>query len=353
MGSASDVAAAPVLRIGAVVKRFGAQTVLDRCSLDVAEGEIVTLLGPSGCGKTTLLRCVAGFWAVDEGEIRIDGGDMARVPVNRRPVGVVFQGYALFPHLTVAGNVGYGLRMRGMLRAEIARRIATALETVSLTGLEDRYPAQLSGGQQQRVAIARVLVLEPRVLLLDEPFNALDAKLRGAMQVELRQLIKRLGITAIFVTHDQEEALTISDRIAVMRGGRIDQAAPPEEVFDHPASAYVADFIGSSNFWEARAEGGRVALPDGQSVATDLRGPVKVMVRPHNLRLKPGGNGPWHGEVLFHRAIGPLVEYHVETAEGAELRVVVMRQERARPIPEGAPVTLAVLDPDVCPVYRA
>jgi ABC-type Fe3+/spermidine/putrescine transport system ATPase subunit len=191
------------------------------------------------------------------------------------------------------------------------------------------------------------------VLLLDEPFNALDAKLRGAMQVELRQLIKRLGMTAIFVTHDQEEALTMSDRIAVMRDGRIEQAAPPEEVFDRPASAYVADFIGSSNFWEARAEGGRVALPDGQSVATDLRGPVKVMARPHNLRLKPGEEGPWRGEVLFHRAIGPLVEYHVGTADGAELRIVVMRQKRAGPIPEGAPVTLAVLDPDLCPVYRA
>jgi ABC-type Fe3+/spermidine/putrescine transport system ATPase subunit len=352
LGAATDVAA-PILRICAVIKRFGALTVLDRCSLDVAEGEIVTLLGPSGCGKTTLLRCVAGFWDADEGEIRIDGRYMARVPVNRRPVGVVFQGYALFPHLTVAGNVGYGLRMRRTPRAEIAGRVAAALETVSLTGLEDRYPAQLSGGQQQRVAIARVLVLEPRVLLLDEPFNALDAKLRAVMQVELRQLIKRLGITAIFVTHDQEEALTMSDRIAVMRGGRIEQAAPPEEVFDRPASAYVADFIGSSNFWEARAEGGRVALPDGQSVATALRGPVKVMARPHNLRLKPGEDGPWRGEVIFHRTIGPLVEYHVETADGAELRVVVMRQERTRAIAEGAPVTLAVLDPDLCPVYLA
>jgi ABC-type Fe3+/spermidine/putrescine transport system ATPase subunit len=342
-----------VLHIGAVVKRFGALAVLDRCSLDVAEGEIVTLLGPSGCGKTTLLRCIAGFWDADEGEIRIDGRDVARTAVNHRPVGVVFQGYALFPHLTVAGNVGYGLRMRGMQRAEIARRIGAALETVSLRGFEDRYPAQLSGGQQQRVAIARVLVLEPRVLLLDEPFNALDAKLRGTMQVEMRQLIKRLGMTAIFVTHDQEEALTISDRIAIMRGGRIEQAAPPEEVFDRPASAYVADFIGSSNFWEACAEGGCVALPDGQSVSTDLQGPVKVMARPHNLRLKPGEDGAWRGEVLFHRAIGPLVEYHVGTADGVELRVVVMRQERARPIPEGAPVTLAVLDPDLCPVYRA
>ena len=351
MGPELDLATAPVLRIDAVTKRFGPNTVLDRCALDVAEGEIVTLLGPSGCGKTTLLRCIAGFLSADSGDVLIDGHDMTRVPVNRRPVGVVFQSYALFPHLTVAANVGYGLRMRGTPRAEIARRVAAALEMVSLVEFGERYPVQLSGGQQQRVAIARVLVLEPRVLLLDEPFNALDAKLRATMQVELRQLIKRFGITAIFVTHDQEEALTMSDRIAVMRGGRIEQVAPPADVFDRPASAYVADFIGSSNFWAARAEGGRVTLPDGQSLATDLEGPVKVMARPHNLRLAAGADGSWRGAVLFHRVIGPLIEYHVETADGAELRVVLMRQERARAIPDGAPVTVAVLDPDLCAIY--
>ncbi|WP_108661300.1 ABC transporter ATP-binding protein [Acuticoccus kandeliae] len=343
---------APVLRIGAVTKRFGAQTVLDRCVLDVAEGEIVTLLGPSGCGKTTLLRCIAGFWDADDGRILVDGHDMSRVPVNRRPVGVVFQSYALFPHLTVAANVGYGLKMRGVAKAEIARRVAAALETVSLTGFEARYPAQLSGGQQQRVAIARVMVLEPRVLLLDEPFNALDAKLRGAMQVDLRQLIKRLGMTAIFVTHDQEEALTMSDRIAVMRGGKIEQVAPPEEIFDRPATAYVADFIGSSNFWEGRASGGRVALPDAQTVPTDLDGPVKIMARPHNLRLDPGGEGAWRGTIRFHRSIGPLVEYHVGMDDGTALRVVLMRQERAGLLVEGAPVSVAVLDPDLCAIYQ-
>jgi ABC-type Fe3+/spermidine/putrescine transport system ATPase subunit len=345
-------AAAPVLTVGAVAKRFGDQTVLDGCSLDVAEGEILTLLGPSGCGKTTLLRCIAGFWDADAGTIAIDGRDMRRVPVNRRPVGVVFQSYALFPHLTVAGNVGYGLRMRRLPKAEIAARVAAALETVSLAGFAERYPAQLSGGQQQRVAIARVLVLEPRVLLLDEPFNALDAKLRGAMQVDLRALIKRLGITAIFVTHDQEEALTMSDRIAVMRAGRIEQVAAPAEVFDRPASAYVADFVGSSNFWGAEAAGGRVPLPDGQSLATDLDGPVRVMSRPHNLRLTPGGAGPWRGAVQGHRAVGPLVEYRVATAAGGDVRVAALR-ERGAPVPDLAPVTLAVIDPDLCAVYRA
>ncbi|MEM7730641.1 MAG: ABC transporter ATP-binding protein, partial [Pseudomonadota bacterium] len=281
------IATAPVLNIGGVSKRFGTTTVLQDCSLDIAEGEVVTLLGPSGCGKTTLLRCIAGFWDADDGTIAIDGRDMAPVPVNRRPVGVVFQSYALFPHMTVAQNVGYALRMGGVARQKAREKVNAALETVSLTGFEGRYPAQLSGGQQQRVAIARVLVMEPRVLLLDEPFNALDAKLRGTMQVELRQLIKTLGLTSIFVTHDQEEALTMSDRIAVMRAGRIEQVASPDEIFDRPATAYVADFIGTSNFWDAKARDGQVALPDGQSVATHLDGAVRVMARPHNLRLMP------------------------------------------------------------------
>ena len=346
------ISTAAVLKIAAVTKRFGPLTVLDGCALDVAEGEIVTLLGPSGCGKTTLLRCIAGFLEPDAGAILIDERDTVRLPVNRRPVGVVFQSYALFPHLTVAQNVGYGLKMRGMPRAEIAQRVEAALETVSLGGLEERFPAQLSGGQQQRVAIARVLVLEPRVLLLDEPFNALDAKLRGAMQVELRHLMKRLGMTAIFVTHDQEEALTMSDRIAVMRAGRIEQVAPPEEIFDRPATEYVADFIGSSNFWDAKAVAGTVALPDGQTVATALDGPVRVMARPHNIRIRPGGDGSWHGRVRHHRSVGALIEYGIATDAG-DLRVVAMRQERARPFAEGAPVTLSILDPDLCAVYPA
>ncbi|NKX43620.1 ABC transporter ATP-binding protein [Roseibacterium sp. KMU-115] len=354
-GPATSVATtSPVLRIGGVGKRFGTFTVLDDCSLDVAEGEIVTLLGPSGCGKTTLLRCIAGFWDADSGSITIDGQDMARVPVNRRPVGVVFQSYALFPHLTVARNVGYALRMQGVPRAEAARRVAAALETVSLTGFEDRYPAQLSGGQQQRVAIARVLVMEPRVLLLDEPFNALDAKLRGTMQVELRQLIKSLGLTSIFVTHDQEEALTMSDRIAVMRAGRIEQAAPPDEIFDRPATAYVADFIGSSNFWPSLVADGRVSLPDGQSVATGLRGAVRVMARPHNLQIAPPAAGPWQGRVAFQRSVGPLVEYHVETEGGdAMVKVVAMRRAQDRGFADGTAVSLRIVDPALCAVYPA
>ena len=324
--------AAPVLRIGAVSKRFGSITVLKDCSLNIAEGEIVTLLGASGCGKTTLLRCIAGFWEAEAGKIEIDGHDVGGLPVNRRPVGVVFQSYALFPHLTVARNVGYGLRMRGTPRSEIDARVREVLETVSLADFADRYPAQLSGGQQQRVAVARVLILQPRVLLLDEPFSALDAKLRGTMQVELRQLIKRLGLTAIFVTHDQEEALTMSDRIAVMRAGRIEQVAAPDTVFDFPATAYVADFIGTSNFWQAEAAQGRVSLPDGQIVQTDTTGRVQVMTRPHNLRLSSGDTGPWSGKIAFHRTVGALVEYHVDMPDGTTMQVATMRQDRAPPL---------------------
>ncbi len=346
-------ASRPVVEIRGAVKRFGGLTVLDRCSLDAREGEILTLLGPSGCGKTTLLRCIAGFIAPDGGEILIDGRDTVPVPVNRRPVGVVFQSYALFPHLTVARNVGYGLRMRGMRAAEIAPRVASALATVSLTGFDERYPSQLSGGQQQRVAIARVLVLEPRVLLLDEPFNALDAKLRGSMQVELRQLIKRLGITAIFVTHDQEEALTMSDRIAVMRAGRVEQLGTPETIFDRPQSVYVADFVGASNFFHGIAAGGQVALPDGQVVPTTLDGEVSVMLRPHHLVLQPVEDSisPWVGTIRFRRNVGALMEYEVELADGTPLRAVALRDESLAPLAAGARVGLVIRHAAACSVF--
>jgi ABC-type Fe3+/spermidine/putrescine transport system ATPase subunit len=341
----------PVIDLQGVTRRFANLTVLDNCSLVAEEGDILSLLGPSGCGKTTLLRCIAGFLQPDAGEIRIDGRDTVPVPVNRRPVGVVFQSYALFPHLTVARNIGYGLRMRGMRARDIVPRVAAALATVSLTGFEDRYPAQLSGGQQQRVAIARVLVLEPRVLLLDEPFSALDAKLRTTMQVELRQLIKRLGLTAIFVTHDQEEALTISDRIAVMHAGRIEQLGTPEEIFDRPRSAYVADFIGASNFWDAVAEDGGVLLPDGQRVPTPERGPVRLMVRPHNLRLGPPGATPWQGSLASCRHVGAMTEYGIATGSGAVLRAVAIREAASGTPAVGEAVSLSLRDAASCMVY--
>ncbi len=349
------VSTPPIVSIREVIKRYGANTVLDRCSLDAHEGEILTLLGPSGCGKTTLLRCIAGFIQPDGGAVTIDGADMAIVPVNRRPVGVVFQSYALFPHLTVAGNIGYGLRMRGMAKGDIAKRVAAALASVSLTGLEERYPVQLSGGQQQRVAIARVVVLQPRVLLLDEPFNALDAKLRGSMQVELRHLIKQLGLTAIFVTHDQEEAMTLSDRIAVMRAGRIEQLDRPDVIYDQPGTAYVADFIGASNTWIGKADAGFVRLPDGQTARTALSGDVKVMVRPHNVALGiagvSGSPGPWSGQLVFRRHVGAMMEYEVQLSDGRAIRAVGLHGDQPVEPSPGDVVVLSVRNPAACMVF--
>src|SRR5689334_21170202 len=219
-----------------VTKRFGELTAVDEVSLSVLRGEFLTLLGPSGCGKTTSLRMIAGFEIPDSGRVHVGGEDITDVAVHRRDMGMVFQSYALFPHRTVAQNVAFGLRMRALSRAEIARRVAAALAQVALTGLEERRPGQLSGGQQQRVALARALVIEPRVLLCDEPLGALDRKLRQQMQFELKELQRRLGVTLVFVTHDQEEALAMSDRIAVMNAGRIEQVGSPTEIYERPRS---------------------------------------------------------------------------------------------------------------------
>jgi len=238
---AADVA----VELDGVTKRFGKLTALDDVSLLVRRGELMTLLGPSGCGKTTLLNLVGGFLMPDSGEIAIDGQRMTDVPAYRREIGIMFQNYALFPHMNVAANVGYGLRMR---------RVADALALIKLAGLEDRRPRQLSGGQQQRVALARALVIRPKVLLLDEPFSALDRNLRASMQVELKEIQRKLGVTTIFVTHDQSEALSLSDRIAVMAEGRIRQLGTPDEIYRRPVDRFVASFVGDVNVLRARLE---------------------------------------------------------------------------------------------------
>ena len=234
-----------------VIKRFGAVTVVNQVDLRVESGEFLTLLGPSGCGKTTMLRMIAGFETPDDGAVLIDGVDVTAVPPYRRPVNQVFQSYALFPHLTVAENIAFGLRMERKPAAEIARRVAEAIDLVDLEGLDDRKPHQLSGGQRQRVALARAIAPQPKVLLLDEPLSALDAKLRRTMQLELKRLQRQLGMTFIFVTHDQEEALTLSDRVVVVNAGRIEQAGPVVDVYHQPVSAFVAGFLGQSNLLEA------------------------------------------------------------------------------------------------------
>jgi putative spermidine/putrescine transport system ATP-binding protein len=248
------------VRLNELSKRYGAQLAVDALSLTIEPGSMLALLGPSGCGKTTCLRMIAGLVQPSSGEIFVDGKDITSTPVHRRNIGMLFQNYALFPHMTVAENVAFGLEARRLPRAETASRVAGALQLVQLDGYADRMPAQLSGGQQQRVALARCLVVEPALLLLDEPLGALDKSLRESMQVELRALQQRLGITTIMVTHDQDEALTLADRVAIMRDGRLEQLGSPSEVYQAPASRFVAGFIGVSNFFR-----GRVDRRDGQT----------------------------------------------------------------------------------------
>jgi len=281
---------------------------LDDLSLHVSDNEFVTLLGPSGCGKTTLLRTLSGLETLDQGEIRIDGREMAGIPPHRRPVNTVFQSYALFPHLTVDGNVGYSLDVSGVKRTERNRRIADALELVGLSGMGRRKPRQLSGGQQQRVALARAIIGNPKLLLLDEPLAALDRGLRQTMQIELKNIQNELGISFVFVTHDQEEALTMSDRIVVMNGGRIVQIGTPSEVYDHPHSEFVARFVGESNLFAgslAQIGDGLVELTTGHGETIRLRQDADApageqataLIRPERLYLhdgdEPGDASEW------------------------------------------------------------
>jgi putative spermidine/putrescine transport system ATP-binding protein len=285
------------VRLDELSKRYGAHLAVDNLSLTIEPGSMLALLGPSGCGKTTCLRMIAGLVQPSGGEIYVDGKRITATPVHRRNIGMLFQNYALFPHMTVAENVAFGLEARRLPRAETATRVAGALQLVQLTGYADRMPAQLSGGQQQRVALARCLVVEPALLLLDEPLGALDKSLRESMQVELRALQQRLGITTIMVTHDQDEALTLADRIAIMHRGRLEQLGSPAEVYQAPASRFVAGFIGVSNFFR-----GRVERRDGHSgYVTTTSGPaltiaecppgrddVTIALRPESVIVEPG-----------------------------------------------------------------
>src|SRR5262245_37186770 len=336
------------IRLENIAKSFGPARVLEGCAVEVAKGTVLSLLGPSGCGKTTLLRIIAGFVEPDSGRVTVGGRDITDLPANRRQVGFVFQNYALFPHLDVRRNVAYGLRVRRRPSAEVTERVRRAIELVSLAGFEDRYPAQLSGGQQQRVAIARALVLEPEVLLLDEPFNALDAALRLSMQIELRKLIERIGVTSIFVTHDQIEAMTLADTIAVMRAGRIEQCGRPLEIYDRPASAYVAAFIGRANVLPARAVAGALAgHPAIRTPAAD--GAVDLVVRPENLGFAEAGRpASWTGRLTFAHAHGPSVEYEIDIGAREPLRVLAARRAGEALREVGAEVGVGVLDPGAC-----
>jgi spermidine/putrescine transport system ATP-binding protein len=323
------------VRLEELCKRFDDVTAVDGIDIDMPPGEFFTLLGPSGCGKTTTLRMIAGFERPTSGRILLDGTDVARVPPHQRNVNTVFQSYALFPHLDVAKNVAFGLKYHKLSKEERAQRVGEALELVSMTDFGHRKADQLSGGQQQRVALARALVLRPRVLLLDEPLGALDAQLRKNLQVELKTLQTEVGITFIFVTHDQSEALTMSDRIAVMNGGRVEQAASPKEVYEEPETVFVADFLGVSNLLSAEAvgqDGGACTVQVGdrrlraQQGATGARGDVKVMIRPERIEIEPHANaGEQRLPGIVERSVflGGAYELHVRVLGGELLKAMV------------------------------
>ena len=313
----------PDVRLAAVRKSFGAVVAVDNVELEIPRGTIFSLLGPSGCGKTTTLRLIAGFEQPDAGEVYIRGERVTAVPPYRRNFSMVFQSYALFPHLSVAENVAFGLRMRGIAGADRRRAVGEALDLVQLGPLADRYPRQLSGGQQQRVALARAIVVQPAVLLLDEPLGALDRMLREEMQLELRSLQQRLGITAVFVTHDQEEALTLSDLVAVMRNGVIEQVGAPREIYDRPRNEFVAGFLGASNFVDGTivAREGGTAIVETAAGRAPLLGDVavgervRIAIRPERLRIGRDGSGlPARVRDIVYR--GPVTHFYLDSASG-------------------------------------
>ena len=294
------------MQIRGVTKRFSPTEGVFSIDLDVYEGELVTLLGPSGCGKTTLLRAIGGFHQIDEGEIRLDGTPIQNLPPEKRPTAMVFQSYNLWPHMTIYENMAFGLRLRKQSKQEIAQKVAHMLDVVKMPGCEKKYPAQLSGGQQQRIAIARALLLEPEVLLLDEPFSALDAKIRGQMREELKRIQQSLGITIVFVTHDQEEAMALSDRIAVMRQGDIEQVGTPASIYDNPENEFVAGFIGQMNLIEDAGH--------------------KVAVRPEDVVLTAPSEGQDSGEITHIMMLGHYAQILIRTKD-LEIRCFLPREQ--------------------------
>jgi putative spermidine/putrescine transport system ATP-binding protein len=303
------------LSIQNLTKRYKTGEGVSNISLDVKKGELVTLLGPSGCGKTTVLRSIGGFLEPDSGDIRIEGKSVLKLPPEKRPTGMVFQGYNLWPHMNVYNNLAFGLKIRKKNNNEIEQAVKRVLDLVRLPGSQKKFPSELSGGQQQRVAVARAFLLEPAVLLLDEPFSALDAKLRHEMREELRDIQSATGLTMVFVTHDQEEALSISDQIVVMNSGLVEQIATPQEIYDHPRSLFVAQFIGKMNFIKGRVDGNKVYVKHLEFPNTqNLEGDVTVAVRPEDISLKPDNGLP--ATIRQVMVLGHYAEVSFDTESG-------------------------------------
>jgi len=335
------------LTLSALSKRFGEVTAINDVSLDIADGQFVCLLGPSGCGKSTLLRMVAGFETPTAGDIRIDGASMGGVPPNRRPTGMVFQSHALWPHMTVQGNIAFGLKLRHLPRAEVRRKVASVLQLVGLAGLERRYPGQLSGGQQQRVAIARCIVLEPKILLMDEPFASLDTHLRVRLRDEVHDIQRRLGLTTIFVTHDQEEALTLADKVAVMNAGRVEQVGSPSEIYAHPRTAFVAGFIGTMNLVKGTIAAGVLAAGPIRRSVPAADGSATVAIRAEDVApSRPNVPGAFSARVLRLVDLGAFRTAQVDIATGEPLKV---RLPKGSGLSEGDDI---VLRPTSLTIFR-
>ncbi len=351
----------PVVQLKGLMKRFGRTLAVEKMDLSIAQGELVTLLGPSGCGKTTILRMIAGLEKPTEGDIYIKGKWVNDTPIHKRNLGMIFQNYALFPHKTIFDNVAFGLKYRDVPKSQMKEKVSNALEMVRLPGVEKRYSAQLSGGQQQRIALARAIVIEPDVLLMDEPLSALDEKLREEMRMEIDNLQQKLGLTTIFVTHDQREALSMSTRIVVMKDGRKQQEGEPEDVYDYPSNRFVADFLGHSNFYEARVTGHtsdgytKVVTRDGLEFVTEHPGEwvegqeVTLVIRAQKLNLTSPGQEEelestavnlYNGTIYDRSYMGGETSYFVELEGGVRLHAISM--VRRRPHRIGDPVVLHV-----------
>jgi len=356
--------AAGHLSLAEIGKTYGQVTALDGVSLAVEPGELLTILGPSGSGKTTLLKVIAGFELPESGTVRLGGRDLTEAPAASRNIGMVFQNYALFPHMSVRDNIAFPLQMRHTPRSEIATRVRRALELVELPGFGERLPAQLSGGQQQRVALARAIVFQPQLLLLDEPFGALDRKLREAMQLEVRRLQKRLGLTTLFITHDQEEALVLADRIAVMRSGRIEQIGTPEDIYERPRTGFVADFIGESNILAGRILGREdactiIELDGGQRILVGSKNgapigrEVKILVRPERIELLAAQAPVLNritGTVIEAIYLGTSHKYRVQIPNGFELLLRTPVRAETTPVAPGDSVTVGFAPNDAHPI---